>query len=227
MSAMSKINPSSPLRRRVLLLAAGALVTILPRHAVSQNSPRPVSIVALGDSLTAGYNLPAPEAFPNVLERELRAKGRQVSIQNAGVSGDTASGGRDRLDWSVPDGTDLVIVSLGANDALRGIEVSITTAALDAILMRLAERKIPALLAGMLAPPNNGAAYGAAFQKMYVDLAKKHELPLYPFFLDGVAGNASLNLPDQLHPNAAGVREMVRRIMPIVEARIDSLPAKR
>jgi acyl-CoA thioesterase I len=225
MSAMSKFN--SMHRRNALLVTLMALVPPFSGPTLAQDRARPVSIVALGDSLTAGYGLPAPAAFPNVLEQALRAKGRNVSIQNAGVSGDTASGGRDRLDWSVPDGTDLVIVALGANDALRGVDVSVTTAALDMILTRLAERKIPALLAGMLAPPNNGTVYGEAFRDMYVGLGKKHNVPLYPFFLDGVAGVPSMNLPDQLHPNAEGVREMVRRILPVVEARLDHLSSSR
>lgn len=184
-----------------------------------------VRIVALGDSLTAGYNLPGPAAFPAVLERELKAKGLAISIENAGVSGDTASGGRNRLDWSVADGTDLVIVSLGANDALRGIDPKITELALDEILTRLKARRVRAILAGMLAPPNNGPDYGRAFNAIYQRLADKHGVPLYPFFLDGVAGDPRLNLPDGIHPTAAGVQEIVRRMLPLVEAEVRRIAA--
>jgi acyl-CoA thioesterase I len=187
---------------------------------------RTVRIVALGDSLTAGYGLPAAAAFPNVLERELRKKGATVAVENAGVSGDTASGGRDRLDWSVPDGTDLVIVELGANDALRGLDPRVTEAALDEILTRLKARRIDALLAGMRAPPNNGPQYVAAFDGLYRRLADKHGAPLYPFFLDGVAGDPRLNLPDGIHPTAAGVEEIVRRILPMVEAEVRRIAAR-
>ncbi|MGL4637027.1 MAG: arylesterase [Beijerinckiaceae bacterium] len=178
---------------------------------------RAVRIVALGDSLSAGYNLPASAAFPVVLEKALKAKGLNVAVENAGVSGDTASGGRDRLDWSVADGTDLVIVELGANDALRGVDPKITEAALDEIITRLKARKINVLLAGMLAPPNNGPDYARAFNGLYGRLAAKHNVPLYPFFLDGVAGDPKLNLPDGIHPTAAGVDEIVKRILPMVE----------
>jgi acyl-CoA thioesterase I len=184
-------------------------------------------IVALGDSLSAGYNLPAKAAFPNVLERVLKAKGYTISVDNAGVSGDTASGGRDRLAWSVPDGTDLVIVELGANDALRGIDPKITEAALDEILTSLRSRKIAVLLAGMLAPPNYGPEYAKAFNGMYGRLAAKFEVPLYPFFLDGVVDKPALKLPDGLHPTAEGVEEIVRRIEPLVEETIKKLAAAR
>ena len=185
---------------------------------------RTIRLVALGDSLTAGYLLPAKDAFPTVLEAALRARGHDVTIENAGVSGDTTTGGLDRLDWSVPEGTDGVILELGANDALRGISPGITAKALDDIITRLKARKISVLLAGMYAPRNNGPAYVDAFDAIYPDLAKRHGIPLYPFFLDGIQGNAALNLADMLHPNPAGVRVIVERILPEVERFLASLP---
>jgi acyl-CoA thioesterase I len=185
-----------------------------------------IRVVAFGDSLSAGYGLPQTAAFPNVLERELRKKGLAVVVENAGVSGDTASGGRDRLDWSVGDGTDLVIVELGANDALRGLDPKITEAALDEILARLKARKISAILAGMRAPPNNGADYARAFDSLYKRLAEKHGVPLYPFFLDGVAGDPRLNLPDGIHPTAAGIEEIVRRMLPLVDGEVRRIAAR-
>lgn len=177
---------------------------------------RPVRIVALGDSLTAGYGLPLADAFPTKLQAALRAKGIEASVSNAGVSGDTASGARERLDWSVPDGTDAVIVELGANDALRGIDPKLTETALDAILTRLDQRHIPVLLAGMMAPPNMGADYAKTFDAIYPALAAKHPVIFYPFFLDGVAADPKLGQADGMHPNAAGVDVIVGRILPKV-----------
>lgn len=182
------------------------------------SADRPPRIVALGDSLTAGYLLPADAAFPSVLQRELRARGVKVEIVNAGVSGDTASGGLERLDWSVPEGTDGVIVELGANDALRGLDPAVTRKALDEIVTRLKARGVAVMLAGMLAPRNLGADYAKAFDAIYPDLAARHGVPLYPFFLDGVAGDPRLNLQDGVHPNAQGVEVITRRILPTVEA---------
>lgn len=179
---------------------------------------KPVKLVVLGDSLSAGLGLPAQEAFPTKLQKALQAKGIAVDMTNAGVSGDTASGGRDRLDWSVPDGTDGVIVELGANDALRGIDPDLTRAALTDIVTRLQARKIAVMLCGMLAPPNYGAEYAARFNSIYPDLAKKFDVPLYPFFLDGVAADAKLNQADGIHPTAAGVDIIVGSIMPTAEA---------
>jgi acyl-CoA thioesterase I len=213
-----------PTRRFCLSFAAAALAGA--SGAFAQGAGRTVRVVALGDSLTAGYNLPASAAFPTVLQRELRKAGLAVTVENAGVSGDTASAGRDRLDWSVADGTDLVIVELGANDALRGIDPKVTEAALDEILSRLKARKIDVLLAGMLAPPNNGPQYAEAFNGIFRRLAAKHGVMLYPFFLDGVAGSARLNLPDGIHPTAAGVEEIVRRILPAVSAEVKRIAAR-
>jgi acyl-CoA thioesterase-1 len=193
--------------------------SLLPAAA----SARTLKIIALGDSLTAGYGLSPGEAFPDVLQKALRQKGLDVEIANAGVSGDTAGAGAERLDWSVPEGTDGVIVELGANDALRGIPPEQTRAALDRILKRLGERNIPVLLAGMMAPRNLGPDYIAAFDGMYPALAKAHGAALYPFFLDGVAGDRSLNLADGMHPNAAGIVRIVERMLPTVEAFIEQI----
>jgi len=186
-----------------------------------------VRIVALGDSLTAGLGLPADAAFPAQLERALKAKGLAVEIVNAGVSGDTASAGLARLDWSVPDGTDAVIVELGANDMLRGIDPGITRRALDEIVRRLTGRRIAVLVAGMRAAPNLGPDYGRGFESIYSDLAGKYDVLLYPFFLDGVAADARLNQRDGLHPAGAGVEVIVARILPKVEELVARVRQKR
>jgi acyl-CoA thioesterase-1 len=178
---------------------------------------RPVRIVMLGDSLTAGFGLPAQDALPAKLERALKLKGIAVAIENAGVSGDTPAGGLARLDWSVGEGTDAVILELGANDALRGSDPKATRAALEAIIRRLKERRIAVLLAGMLAPRNFGPDYVQAFDPIYPELAAAHGLILYPFILEGVAGDRVLNQSDGLHPTAAGVDVMVQGMLPKVE----------
>ncbi len=183
----------------------------------SAASDQPVKIVVLGDSLSAGLGLPVEAAFPTKLEAALKAKGIAATVANAGVSGDTASGGLGRLDWSVPAGTDAVIVELGANDALRGIDSKLTKNALDAILNKLDERHISVLLAGMEAPRNMGEDYVRAFDAIYPALASTHRVVFYPFFLDGVATDPKLNQADGLHPNPAGVEAIVARIMPQVE----------
>jgi acyl-CoA thioesterase-1 len=188
---------------------------------------KPLKLVVLGDSLSAGLGLPAQEAFPAKLHKALHAKGIEVDMTNAGVSGDTSSGGRDRLDWSVSDGTEGVIVELGANDALRGIDPDLTRAALTEIVARLKARKIPVMLCGMLAPPNYGADYAARFNSTYPDLAKKFDVPLYPFFLDGVAADAKLNQADGIHPTAEGVDIIVGKMMPTVEAFIGTIAEQR
>jgi acyl-CoA thioesterase-1 len=177
----------------------------------------PIKIVALGDSLTAGYNLPASAAFPVKLERALRAKGHVVEVVNAGVSGDTASGGLARLDWSVPDGTAAVIVELGANDMLRGIDPKVTQRALEEIARRLTERRIVVLIAGMRAIPNLGIDFANGFETIYPEIASKYDALLYPFFLEGVAGDARLNQRDGLHPTAAGIDVIVGGILPKAE----------
>jgi acyl-CoA thioesterase-1 len=187
----------------------------------------PVKIVALGDSLTAGYGIAADAALPAQLERALRQKGLAVDIVNAGVSGDTASGGRARLDWSVPEGTDAVIVALGANDALRGIDPKETRAALDDIVVRLKRRGIAVLLAGMRAPRNMGEDYARRFDAIYPELAARHGVLLYPFLIEGVATDSKLNQSDGLHPTAAGIAEIVNRMMPKVEELIGDVHARR
>lgn len=189
-------------------------------------APRPVKLVAFGDSLTAGYQLPADAAFPAVLERMLKAQGRDVTIANAGVSGDTTTGGLDRLDWSVPDGTDGVILELGANDMLRGTDPAIARRNLAAMLDRLKARNIPVLIAGMQAAPNLGPAYRQSFDAIYPDLAKQYGSILYPFFLDGIIGDAGQHLGDGLHPNVKGVETIAARILPTVDRFLNSLPTR-
>ena len=198
-----------------VLCAVGSIAVLM--GASANAAERPMTIVALGDSLTAGYGLPARDAFPVQLQRALAAKGMMVNVINAGVSGDTTTGGLSRLDWSVPDGTDGVILELGANDALRGFNPGVARKALDALLRRLKERKIPVLLCGMLAPPNLGTEYGSAFNAIYPELAAQYGAILYPFFLAGVAADPKLNQPDGLHPTAAGVATIVENILPRVE----------
>lgn len=205
-----------PFMTIIFACAAALAVMIAPLEAPLAQG-RPLRLVALGDSLTAGYGLPQEAAFPVVLERALKAKGYRVELANAGVSGDTSSGGLDRLDWSVPDGTDGVIVELGANDMLRGLDPSVTRRSLETIVERLKERGIPVMLAGMLASRNLGPEYAQRFDAIYPEIAKKHDLVLYPFFLNGIAGERSLNLPDGLHPTARGVEVIVERILPSVE----------
>jgi acyl-CoA thioesterase-1 len=188
---------------------------------------KPVMIVALGDSLTAGLGLAPDEAFPAKLAKALADKGLAATIANAGVSGDTTSGGLARLDWSVPPGTEAVILELGANDALRGIDPAVPRAALESILRRLKERGIPVLLCGMLSPRNLGADYARAFDAIYPQLATAYDAVFYPFFLDGIAANRRLNQGDGLHPTAAGVDMIVRGILPKVEELIARAKAKR
>jgi len=208
-----------PLRSflRTLALASAVTTLALPASAQAQVA-KPVKLVVLGDSLSAGLGLAGSAAFPARLQKALKAKGIEVDIINAGVSGDTTSGGRDRLDWSVPDGTEAVILELGANDALRGIDPKVARAALADILTRLQARKIAVLLCGMLAPPNYGADYSARFNTIYPDLAKAFQVPLYPFFLEGVASEAKLNQADGLHPTPEGIDVIVKNILPTVEA---------
>ncbi len=189
---------------------------------------RTIKVVALGDSLTAGFQLRGSAVFPVQLERALRAKGLAVEVANAGVSGDTSTGGLARLDWSVPDGTDAAIVELGANDMLRGVDPKVTRDALAEIVRRLKARRIEVLLCGMLAAPNLGADYGRAFDAIYPELAAANDLLLYPFFLDGVVADPKLNIGDGLHPTGEGVAKIVSGILPKVEAmlvRVRTKPA--
>jgi len=173
-------------------------------------------ILVLGDSLAAGYGLAPEQAFPVRLEAALKAAGRDVTVLNAGVSGDTSAGGLARLDWSLADSPDVAIVELGANDALRGLDPAATRTNLDALLARLKAKGIPVLLAGMLAPPNLGRDYGREFNAIFPDLAERHGALLYPFFLEGVAAIPQLNQKDGIHPNAQGVESIVARILPRV-----------
>ena len=190
-------------------------------------SPAPVRIVAFGDSLTAGYMLAPNQAFPVQLEKALVAKGYNVAVLNAGVSGDTTAAALERFDWAIPDGVDAAIVELGANDALRGLPPARARANLAEIVARLKARGIEVLLAGMSAPRNFGDAYVKEFDAIYPELAKSSGTLLYPFFLDGVAMQAGLNLNDGMHPNPRGVSAIVERIMPAVEQLIARVQAKR
>jgi len=201
-----------------LMAVEPASAQILVQTPATTSGAKSVKMVVLGDSLSAGLGLPGPAAFPARLQNALKSKGIAVDMINAGVSGDTSSGGRDRLDWSVPEGTQAVIVELGANDALRGTDPAVTRAALTDIVTRLKARKISVLLCGMLAPPNYGSDYSARFNTIYPDLAKSLDVPLYPFFLEGVAADPRLNQADGLHPTAEGVDVIVKNILPIVEA---------
>ncbi len=206
-------------RRRILVnrVLALAVVTLLSVLGAAPSAAALTRIVAFGDSLTAGYGLPRDQAFPARLAARLKHDGYDIEMQNAGVSGDTSSGGLARLDWTLRDHPDLVLLELGANDALRGTDPKLTRANLDAILARLASRHIKVLLIGMKAPGNWGPAYQKSFDAIYPDLARKYDVALYPFFLDGVALDEKLNQADMLHPNAAGVAVIVGRIAPVVE----------
>jgi acyl-CoA thioesterase-1 len=210
------------LRLMTMLLALFACLLAAVSPAADA-ADRPLRIIAFGDSLTAGYGLPASASFPAQLQKALETTGRRIVIENAGVSGDTTQAGLDRLDWSIGDGIDGVIVELGANDALRGLDPAQTRSALDQIIVRLKARKIPVMLAGMRAPPNMGADFQQRFDSIFPDLAREHGLILYPFFLDGVAGRRELNQNDGIHPTADGIKLIVERILPSVERFIASL----
>ncbi len=202
------------LLRRVqlaVLAVFAALVVVGPVQA------RTLHVVALGDSLTAGLGLPPGQGFPEVLEKALRAKGYDVAISNAGVSGETAGDGLARFDWAAPEGTDALIVELGANDMLRGLDPDAAKEALGEILARAKAAKMAILLAGMRAAPNLGSEYTLRFDAIYPDLARTYAVPLYPFFLEGVAGDPKLNQRDGLHPTREGVEKIVANIMPSVE----------
>jgi len=198
-------------------LASAFLATALatPASTPARDDETPtVKLVALGTSLTAGYGLEQADGFVPQLEAALEARGLNVDVENAGVSGDTSAGGLARLDWSINDDVDAVIVELGSNDALRGFEPKQTRDNLTAILDALTARNLPVLLTGMLAPPNLGEDYGAEFAAIYPDLASRYGVVFYPFFLEGVAADAALNQPDGIHPNAEGVKVIVEAITP-------------
>ena len=192
-----------------VILAAFA---VNPAHAMA----RTLQVVGFGDSLMAGYQLAPGDAYPAKLEAALKAQGIDVAIANAGVSGDTTAAGLARIDWSVPDGTDAVILELGANDALRGVPPQETERNLDAMLTRLKARGIAVILMGMLAPPNMGEEFGGTFNAIFPRLAQKHGAALYPFFLDGVAAQSTLQLEDGMHPNPGGVDVMVDKSLPVI-----------
>jgi acyl-CoA thioesterase-1 len=218
--------------RRMIMHILVSVILLMTGQIASAQSPdvkmaKPIKMVVLGDSLSAGLGLSASAAFPARLQKSLDAKGIAVDMINAGVSGDTSSGGRDRLDWSVPEGTEAVIVELGANDALRGIDPNVTRSALTDILTRLKARNIAVLLCGMYAPPNYGSDYSARFNAIYPDLAKSFGVPLYPFFLEGVATDAKLNQADGMHPTPEGVDVVVKNILPTVEAFLGAISGQR
>lgn len=201
-------------------------ILALAWSAAAPASADPLKIVALGDSLTAGYQLPPGTGFPEQLQKALTARNHDVVVVNAGVSGDTSAGGLARFDWSVPADADALIVELGANDALRGIAPAETRASLEKLLKRAGEQNLPVLLAGMVAPPNMGEDYGSRFNPIYRDLARDHGVLFYPFFLDGVAADPKLNLADGMHPTEEGVAVIVERIMPLVERLIERAKTK-
>ena len=198
----------------LLCLAAGVLGG---GAAQAQAKPRAIRILVLGDSLAAGYGLPRGEGFQAVMEAALRARGHDVRLVDAAVSGDTTAGGRARLDWALAEGADAALVELGGNDGLRALDPAGTEANLAAILDRLAAERIPTLLTGMLAPPNLGPQYGDAFRAVFERLGQRPGLVYDPFFLEGVAGDPALNQPDRIHPNAEGVRRIVARLLPAME----------
>jgi acyl-CoA thioesterase I len=214
-------------RRAVLQISAALLIVALacPARPAATEAP-PLKIIAFGDSLIAGFGLATDATFPAVLEKTLRAEGYHLTVVNAGVSGDTASGGQARLDWALGDGADGVILELGGNDMLRGVDPEVTKAALDAILAKLKARNIKVLIAGMKAASSLGKDYRTRFDTIYPALAKKYNAPLYPFFLEGVAGEPALKLGDGLHPNPAGVERIVKGILPAVRAFMDQFGAR-
>jgi acyl-CoA thioesterase-1 len=202
--------------RRLVINGFLALLGLLLAVGPGRADP-PVKLLVVGDSLTAGYGLPSEESFTAQLQAALKADGLNVTVVNAGVSGDTSAGGLARLDWLLADKPDFALVELGANDGLRGLDPQVTYDNLDAVLTRLGKRQVPVLLAGMYAPPNLGREYAEQFNGVFPRLAEKHGVLFYPFFLDGVAAERDLNQPDGIHPNAKGVSVLVARIMPHVK----------
>jgi acyl-CoA thioesterase-1 len=221
------IHAVRPLAARFAPIIAIGLLLVSLTSPLPAWAEKPVRIIAFGDSLIAGYRLPGAEAFPAQLEKALKRKGYSVEVIDAGVSGDTTEAGLARIDWALADGADAVILELGANDALRGIDPAVTRRNLSAIIERIEAKGPKVLLAGMKAPRNWGKDYVPQFEAIYPDLAAKHRLVLYPFFLEGVALDPALILDDGLHPNARGVARMVDGILPSVEKLIAEVEATR
>lgn len=213
----------SPLygRFKTLIKRMVSVITFLVFLLQSAFAQDPVRILVLGDSLSSGYGLPAGNSFPELLQQALTNDGLSVTIENAGVAGDTTTGGAARLDWALASKPDAVIIELGANDALRAIDPAITRQNLDMILAELDRLTLPALLTGMKAPPNLGMTYGREFEIIYPDLAEKYQVVFYPFFLEGVAAQPHFNQPDGIHPNRRGVEVVVERILPYVKKLIE------
>lgn len=208
-------------------LLALAAILVFPFAAAPAQDREPVELLAFGDSLVHGYGLPTPDNFPSQLETALETEGHKVDVINAGNSGDTAAAGLARLEWAMQEPPDAAIVVLGANDALRGLDPQKTFENLDAILTRFEELGVPVLLAGMMAPRNLGADYAEEFDSVYPRLAEKHDVILYPFFLEGVATDSELNQPDGIHPNAAGVARIVEGILPKVKELLAAVETER
>ena len=211
----------------IAVCLATGLAIMIPQATFAESDRTDITIIAFGDSLTAGYMLQPNEAFPTQLQVALRAKGHKVQVINAGVSGDTTADGLSRLDWTLATPADAVIVELGANDALRGLNPKIPRENLDKLLNTLSSKGLPILLAGMKAPGNWGADYQKSFDAIFPELAAKYKTALYPFFLDGVILHPDLQLSDGLHPNAAGVAEIVKRILPDAEALVQRAEARK
>ncbi len=226
---MNRFLPSAGPGRLFRLLAqvvAAVILVNLGGGATAAEASRPVRIVAFGDSLTAGLGVAPHDAFPEQLQRALKIKGIAAEVINAGVSGDTSGAALQRLDWAVPDGADAVIVELGANDALRGIDPKLTRAALEKIVTRLKDKGLAVLIAGMKAPRNWGDAYAQEFDRIYPELAERSGALLYPFFLDGVAMSTEFNQPDGMHPTGKGVAVIVERMLPKVEELVGRVKAR-
>ena len=212
-----------PLIKIVVFLGLIAMQSLNPSMSLAnQNavSGQPLNVVGFGDSLMSGFELPIQDSFPAQLEKALKDKGVNVTVANAGVAGETTTDAVNRLDWSVPEGTGMVILEFGANDALRGISPEISEKNLAEIIEKLKQRKVQVILAGMLAPPNMGGDYEEKFNAIFPRLAEKYNVPLYPFFMEGVAAEKSLQLEDGMHPNTEGVAKMVAGFMPLMEKTI-------
>lgn len=223
-------DPPQVVSAAALVNVLGAILIVASAAfsgSIAEPAGKPIRIAAFGDSLSSGYGLRQSQAFPAQLQKELKARGHNVVISNAGVAGDTTAAGLARLDWAIGDDVDAVILEFGANDALRGIDPKVTRENLQKILAKLNARGLPVLLTGMRSPANWGDTYADDFDAIFPALAKEHSLEFYPFFLEGVVLNAKLNQDDGMHPNTKGVAEIVRQIIPSVEALIAKAEARR